>query len=158
MASLFTSLSRTAIATIFSEAVQQTYQHQLPQALTATTAHRNIITSLQEVPLSRNLLRFSCHRWRTSHNLLACTKSIRCNFHLMKNLAFSYLASHPETLETNYYARNQLLARNSTSNTQCPTPKVPPAHQGCSTAHRGSEGANDSSTYLLGYLQWLRSS
>ena len=49
-------------------------------------------------------------------------------------------------LGTNYYARNQLLARNSTSNTQCTTPKVPAPHQGCSTAHRGSEGTNDSSS------------
>ena len=47
---------------------------------------------------------------------------------------------------TNYYARNQLLSRNNTSNTQRTTPKVQAPHQGCSTAHRGSEGTNDSSS------------
>ena len=59
MTSLFTSLAKTTIATIFSEAVLQTCQHQLPQALTATSAHHNIITSLQVGPLSYNFLRFS---------------------------------------------------------------------------------------------------
>ena len=59
MASLFTSLSRTTIATIFLEAVLQTCPHQLPQVLTATTAHRNIITSLQVGPLSPNVFRLS---------------------------------------------------------------------------------------------------
>ena len=118
MASLFTSLSRTAIATIFSEAVLPTCQHQQPQALTATTAHFNNITSLQEGNLSHNMLLFSCHHWCTSHNLHASTTSIRCNSDLMKTPAFSYLASHSETLAQIYYARNQLLARNSTSNTQ----------------------------------------
>ena len=48
-------------------------------------------------------------------------------------------------LGTDYYARNQLLARNSTNNTQCTTPKVLAPHQWCSTAHRRSEGTNDSS-------------
>ena len=72
--SLFTSLSRTEIATIFSEAVLQTCQHQLPQALTATTTDRN---------------------------------------------------------------------------TQRTTPKVPAPHQGCSTAHRGSEGTNKTHLALL---------
>ena len=49
-------------------------------------------------PLSRNFLRFSCHHWCTSHNFRASTRSICCNSHLMKSPAFSYLASHPETL------------------------------------------------------------
>ena len=74
----------------FSEAVLPTCQHQVPQALTATTAHRNIITSLQVGPLSRNFLHFSCHHWCTSHNLCTSTKSIRWHSHLMTTTAFSY--------------------------------------------------------------------
>ena len=145
MASLFTSLSRTAIATIFSEAVLQTCQHQLPQALTATTAHCNIITSLLEGPLSHNLLRFSCQCWCTSQPpRLYQVHSLQLSFNEDSSLLL--LGKSPRNLGTNYSARNQLLARNSTSNTQRTTPKVPPPHQGCSTAHRGSEGTNDSSS------------
>ena len=155
MASLFTSLSRTAIATFFSEAVLQTCQHQLPQALTATTALCKMMTSLQEGPLSRNLLRFSCHLWCTSHNLRASSKSIRCNSHLMNTPAL--LGKPHGNLGTNYYATNKLLARNSTSNTQRTIPKVPEPHQGCSTAHRGSEGTNNSTSASSCHRCWCSS-
>ena len=56
VASLFTSLPRAATPTIFSEVVLQASQHQLPQALATSTAHRIIITSLQMGPISRNLV------------------------------------------------------------------------------------------------------
>ena len=134
MASLFTSLSRTTIATIFSEAVLQTCQHQLPQVLTATTAHRNIITSLQVTPLSPNVLRLSALA-----GLLLAT--------------FAPLPSYQKTL-AHFYSGNQLLPRNNTSDTQCTTPKVPAPHQGCSTAHRGSEGTNDSSSTSSDHRSW----
>ena len=127
--SLFTSLSRTIIATIFSEAVLQTCQHQLPQVLTATTAH-HIITSLQVGPLSHNFLCFSA-------------------------ITGPFLAtSAPLPSHRNYgtfLLQLSTFARNYTSDTQCTTPKVPAPHQGCSTAHRGSEGTNDSSSTSSGH-------
>ena len=64
------------------------------------------------------------------------------------------LGKPPRNLGTNYYARNQLLARNSTSNTQCTTPKVLAPHQECSIAHRGSEGTNDSSSTSSDHRSW----
>ena len=59
------------------------------------------------------------------------------------------LGKPPGNFGTNYYARNQLLAKNSISNTQRTTQKLPAPQQGCSAAHRGSEGTSDSSIALL---------
>ena len=42
----------------------------------ASTAHRNIITSLQMGPLSRNFLSFSCPCWTSSHYLRLITKPL----------------------------------------------------------------------------------
>ena len=64
------------------------------------------------------------------------------------------LGKSPGNYSTNYYPRNQLLARNSTSSTQCTTPKMLAPHQGCSTAHRGSEGTNDSSSTSSDHRSW----
>ena len=74
MASLFTSLPRTATPTIYLE-ILQTCQHQLPQALAASTAH-HIITSLRMGHLLRDFLRFSCLCWCSSHNLRLITKPL----------------------------------------------------------------------------------
>ena len=76
MASLFTSLPRTETSTFCSEIILQTCQHQLPQALSASTAHRNIITFLQMGPLSREFLCFSCLCRCSSHNLRFITKPL----------------------------------------------------------------------------------
>ena len=144
MASLFTSLSRTAITTIYSEAVLQTCQHQLPQALATS-----LLYTSSSCPSSRPSF---------THLLALLLPSLMhfsqpprlCQVHLVQ-LSFNEVSSllllgKPHgNFCTDYYARNQLLARNSTSNTQCTTPKVLAPHQGCSTAHRRSERTNDSS-------------
>ena len=109
-------------------------QHQLSQVLKAITAHRNIITSLQVGPLSPNFLRLSA----LAGPLLA---------------TFAPLQSHQKTL-AHFYCSNQLLARNNTSDTQSTIPKVPAPHQGCSTAHRGSEGTNNSSSTSSDHRSW----
>ena len=132
MASLFRSLPRIATPAIFSEAILQTCQHQLPQPIAACTAHCNIITSLQMGPLSRNFLPFSCHLWCTSHDFRASTKSIRCNSHSMTTPAFLLLGKPPTNPDTNYYARNRRLARNSTSWTQSTRRSISAPHQRCS--------------------------
>ena len=67
------------------------------------------------------------------------------------------LGKPPGNLGTNFYTQNKLLARNSTSNTQRTTPKVPAPHQGCSTAHRGSEGTDDSSSASSYRRRWCSS-
>ena len=151
MASLFTSLSRTAIATIFSEAVLQSCQHQLPQALTAITAHRNIITSLQVGPLSHNFLRFST----IAGSLLTTSMPLPSLFsaNLIHCQPLHFVPSHQKTL-AHFYCNNWLLARNSTSNTQRTTLKVPAPHQGCSTALRGSEGTDYSSSTSSDHQSW----
>ena len=58
---------------------------------------------------------------------------------------------------TIYYSWNQLLVKNSISNTQRTTPKVPAPQQGCSTAHRGFEGTNDSSSASSDSRSWCLS-
>ena len=96
-------------------------------------------------PLSGNFLRSSCHHCCTSHNLRAFTKSIRCNSYSMKNTAFLLLGKPPRNPGTNYYARNRLLARNSTSKTQSIHRSISAPHQRCSANSQDLKGTNDSS-------------
>ena len=120
--------------TIFSEELLHTWQHQL--LLIATSSR----------PFKKALLHFSCHCWCTISQppCLYLVHSQQLSFN--EDSSLFLLGKPPGNLGTNYYAKNQLLAWNSTSTTQHTTPKVPAPHQGCSTAHRGSEGTNDSSS------------
>ena len=93
---------------------------------------------MQPLALLPSLMHFS------QPPLLYQVHSLQLSFNEDSSLLL--LGKRPRNLGTNYYARNKVLARNSTSNTQRTTPKVPAPHQGCSTAHRGSEGTNDSSS------------
>ena len=129
MASLFTSLSRTSIATIFFEAVLQTCQHQPPQALaisllftsSSCPSSRPSFTQLLALFLP-SLMHFS------QPPCLYQVHSLQLSFNEVSSLCL--LSKLPKNSGTIYYARNQLLAKNSISNTQRTTPKVPAPQQG----------------------------
>ena len=79
----------------------------------------------------------SDHRsWCVSHDFCPVTKSTLCKTSLMKTSILSHAYQVTLKLWWQFYCRNWLLAMNSTSNTQCTTPKVPALHQGCSATHR----------------------
>ena len=144
MASPFTSLPRTAIPTIFSEALLSTSQHQLPQALAASLLKHIIIMSLQQALFHTT----SCASPAITDALLTTSGDLPVHsLQLLFNEDSSLLllGKPPRNFGTNYYARNQLLAKNNISNIRRTTPKVPAPQQGCPTAHTGSEGTNDSS-------------
>ena len=118
MASLFTSPPTTATPTIFSEIILQTCQHQLPEALAASIAHRNTITSLPMSPLSRNILRFS----RQCGPLLTTSVSSPSHFStsLLKprGLNFFLHEDYPRNLTQGFYCRNKLLGNYSINKAQ----------------------------------------
>ena len=84
---------------------------------------------------SRNILRFN-HSLVLFSDLCASIKSIRCNSYLLRTAAFLLLGKPPENSGTNYYARNQPLARNNIDNSQRTSPKVLAPNRGCSTVHK----------------------
>ena len=118
MASLSTLLPRTATPTISSETILQTCQHQLMQALATSTAHRNIITSLQIGPLSCNFLRFSCLCWSSSHNLRLITKPLLNKSPQTKRPQLLPCMKTALKISQHFYCRNKLLGSNSTSKGQ----------------------------------------
>ena len=101
-ASLSSSLPKTATPTIFSETILQTCQHQLPQALASSTAHRNI-TSLQMGRLSRT----SCATPAYAEPLLTTSVSLTSHFS----------TSLPKPRGLNFF---QLLPEHFTSTRECP--------------------------------------
>ena len=92
---------------------------------------------------SRNILRLN--HPLVLLDLCASTKSFRCSSYLLRTTALLLLGKPPENSGTNYYARNQLLAKNNIDNSQRTSPKVLAPNRGCSTFHRRSKGTNDSS-------------
>ena len=116
MASPFTSLPRTAIPTIFSEILLPTCQHQPPQALATSLLFtsscpfsRPSFTQLLALLLP-SLMHFS------QPPCLCQVHSLQLSFNEVSSLLL--LGKPPEDPGTIYYARNQLLAKNSISNTQ----------------------------------------
>ena len=86
--------------------------------------------------------------------LCASTKLIHCNSYSLRTTTFLLLGKPPENCGTSYYARNQLLAKNNTDNTQRTSPKVPAPQQGCSTAHKRIRGTNNSSSASSDHQSW----
>ena len=123
MASLFTPLSRTAITTIFSEAVLQTCQHQLPQALATSLLYTSSSCPSSRLSFTQLLALLLPSLMHFSQ--LPClyqVHSLQLSYNEVSSLLL--LGKPPGNFGTDYYAKNQLLARNSTSNTQRTTPKV----------------------------------
>ena len=153
MSSFVTSLSRTAIITIFSETLRQTCQHQLPQALAASLLKHIIIMPLQQALIHTT----SCASPAITDALLTLPRlyqilSLQLSSSEVSSLLL--LGKPPGNFGSNYFARNKLLARNSTNNTQRTTPKVLAPHQECFTAHRRSEGTNDSYSTSSDHQSW----
>ena len=145
MAFPFTSLPRTAIPAIFSKVLLSTCQHQLPQAVAISLLFTSLSCPSSKpsfTQLLALLLPSLMHFSQTPR--LYQVHSLQLPFNQISSLLL--LGKPPGNFGTDYNARNQLLARNSTSNTQRTTPKVLAPHHGCSTAHRRSEGTNDSSS------------
>ena len=90
-------------------------------------------------------------------NFCASTKSIRCNSYLLRTTTFLLFCKPPENSGTDYFTRNQLLARNNINNTQRTSPKVLAPNQGCSTIYRRSKGTNDSSGASSDLRSWCTS-
>ena len=144
MASPFTSLPRTAIPTIFSEVLLSTSRHQQPQALAASLLKHIIIMPLQQALFhATSCISPAITDARLTTSVPLPSNSLQLSFNEDSSLLL--FGKPPRNFGTDYYARNQLLARNGTSNTLCTTPKVLAPHQGCSTVHRRSEGTNNSS-------------
>ena len=68
--------------------------------------------------------------------------------------ALLLLGKPPKNPGTNFYARNQLLAKNNIDNTQRTSPKVLAPNQGCSTIRRRSKGTNGSSGTSSDLRSW----
>ena len=111
MASLFTSLPRTATPTIISEVVLWACQHQLPQALAASTAHRNITTSIQMGPHAT-----SCASPANAGPLLTTSVSSPSHFStsLLKPRGLNFFLHEdcPGNLTEDFYCRNKFLGSN----------------------------------------------
>ena len=122
----------------------------LPRAATSTICSTNVL--LNNIS-SRNILHFN-HPLVVSSYPCASTKSIRCNSYLLRTTAFLMLGKPHENSGTNFYARNQLLAKNNTDYTQRTSPKVLPPNQGCPTVLKRSEGTHDSSCTSSHLRSW----
>ena len=117
MASLSSSLPRTATHTVFSETILQTCQHQLPQALAAlliATSSRPFKWALFHVT--------SCASAAHANPLLTTSISSPSYFSTSlpkpRGLDFSLHEDCPENLTIFFYCRNKLLGSNSTSKAQ----------------------------------------
>ena len=119
----------------------------LPRAATSTNCSTNVLlnTSLHATSCTATTL------WSSSHISAPLPSPFTATLTNWGLQPFSYLASHLKTLAQNYYARNLLLAKNNTDNTQHTSPKVLAPNRGCSTVRRRSKGTNES---LGGHFFW----
>ena len=127
MASPFTLLPRTSIRTSFSKFLLSTSRLQLPQALSASRS------STSSCPSSRTsftqLLAFLLPSLMHFSPLQRLYQVHSLQLLFNEDSSLLLLGKPPVNFGTNYYARNQLLAKKSISNTQRTTARVPYSSQ-----------------------------